>query len=117
MTGSGTISQTQAEAEIEQTFDAIIENSPNSISAKYVCLKLGRKHFDSGQWADAARYFELFRRNFGDESGVADVVYDLGKAYEQLGQVSLAVAVYEQFLSTQPSAKIQEELEKLQSKL
>jgi hypothetical protein len=70
LTGLAAISQSQAEAEIEQTFDAIIENSPNSISCKYACLKLGRKHFDSGQWADAARYFELFRRHFGDEPGV-----------------------------------------------
>jgi regulator of sirC expression with transglutaminase-like and TPR domain len=55
----------------------------------------------------------MFRLHFGDDPALADVVYDLGKAYEQLGQVSLAVAVYEQFLSKQPSAKIQEELEKL----
>jgi outer membrane protein assembly factor BamD (BamD/ComL family) len=87
------------------------------LNYQFTTLKLERKHFDSGQWADAARYFELFRRNFSDEPGAADVVYDLGKAYEQLGQVNLAVAVYEQFLSKQPSAKIQEELEKLQSKL
>ena len=110
---SAVITQAQAEELIEQTFDAIIENSPASISAKYACLKLGRMNFDTGQWADAALYFELLWLSFPDEPGMADIVYDLGTAYQQMGKINLAIAVYEQFLSTHNSPIIQQELERL----
>jgi len=114
---TGLIAQTLAETLIEQSFDAIIENSPKSISAKYACQKLGRKNFDTSQWADAALYFELLWLNFPDEPGTADIVYDLGKVYEQMGKISLAVAVYEQFLEAHNSVRIQQELDRLRAML
>lgn len=59
--------------------------------------------------------FELLWVNFPDEPGTADIVYDLGKVYEQMGKISLAVAVYEQFLEAHNSARIQQELERLRA--
>jgi len=114
---SAVITQAQAEELIEQTFDAIIVNSPASISAKYACQKLAQWYFDTSQWGDAALYLELLWLNFPDEPGMANIVYDLGKLYERMGKISLAVAVYEQFLNTHTSARIQQELERLRAML
>jgi len=60
----------------------------------YAYLKLARLHSDTEQWADAAAHFKLFLQEDPDDSRVRGVLCDLGKAYEKMGELELAVEVY-----------------------
>ena len=112
---AGAIGETEANTQIEQIYNDIIENSPKSTSAKYACLKLGRKYFDSQRWADAAFYFQLVWQDFPDDSSLARVVYDLGRAYEQMG-AAIAMETYEEFLKDHPTdVRIKARLEELKA--
>jgi len=113
---AGAIGETEANTQIEQIYNDIIENSPKSTSAKYACLKLGRKYFDSQRWADAAFYFQLVWQDFPDDPRLGQVVYDLGRAYEQMGETAIAMETYEEFLKDHPTdVRIKAKLEELKA--
>jgi len=105
----------EANMQLHRVFDEIIKSSPGSESARHACLKLGRKNFESGQWIDAARYFELFRENSSPDDGALwKVIYDLGMAYEEMGERDIAIEIYEVFLKTHPQyCRIKARLEEL----
>jgi TolA-binding protein len=113
---AGAIGETEADTRIEQNYNEIIENSPTSVSAKYACMKLGRKYFDSRRWADAALYFELLWQNFPDYPHLVCIVYRLGRAYEQMGETAMAMETCEEFLKDHPTdVRIKALLEELKA--
>ena len=95
---SGSLPESEANPKIEQTYEAVIKKYPDSKSAPYAALKLGRLNFEKSQWVDAAMYFELFLEKAPEDQRRGGVLYDLGRAYEEMGELDVAVQVYSIFI-------------------
>jgi len=119
---SGGLPESEANPKIEHAYKSVIENYPDSDSAPGAALNLGRMYFKSAQWADAAHYFELFVQIDNGRSPnhvLINALYDLGKTYEQMGNLDMAVEMYRVVIESaapdDPRIKtVQSELEKLQ---
>jgi tetratricopeptide (TPR) repeat protein len=102
---------------MEQAFKAVIENYPDCPSDGHACLKLAGIYFSRNNPAKAAYYLELFLEKNYDDPRVPKVLYDLGGAYEQMGQLDLAVETYTKFIEEDPNNRLVEtvkaKLEKL----
>ncbi len=95
---SGNISASEANPKIEQAYKSVVEKYPDSKSAPYVALKLGRRSLGRAQWSEAAIYFEFFRQKYPEQRG--QVLLDLGLAYEKMGELDVALQVYAEFIET-----------------
>jgi tetratricopeptide (TPR) repeat protein len=95
---SGGIPESEANPKIEQAYKAVVEKYPDSNSSPHAALKLGQLNFNRGQWADAAKYFEIFLEKAPEDQRQVDVLYDLGRAYEKMGELSLAAEMYRIFI-------------------
>ena len=98
---SGSLPPSEADAKIQQAYQAVIEKYPDSNDAPYAALKLGQMSFRASKWPDAAYYFELFlQKNRGQTPNLVYVntLYDLGRAYEQMGELDAAVQTYRSFI-------------------
>jgi len=93
---TGAISQSEANPKIEQAYQAVIENYPDSEPAGHVALKLGWMYFQQEQWEQAIRYFEFFLDRFPDQLGT--VIWPLGQSYEKTGQTETAIDYYQAFI-------------------
>lgn len=94
-------SESQLDAKIEQAYKAVIEKYPDSESAPYAALRLGKLYFNKNLWADAAYYFELFvGMNNGQTPNhvFTSALYDLARSYEKMGNHDMAVAMYRIFI-------------------
>ena len=102
---------------IEQAYQTFVEKYPDRGLAKAATLKLGRLNFQRGRWADAVWYFELFRQKSPDDPRLLAVLYDLGRAYEEMGQLSQAAQVYSEFIEmADPNdARIESIISKIES--
>jgi len=100
---SGSLPPSEADAKIEQAYQAVIEKYPDSNDAPYAALKLGQMSFRSGKWPDAAYYFELFlQKNKGQTPNLMfmNTLYELGQAYERMGELDAALQTYRSFIKT-----------------
>jgi len=99
----GGITESEANSKVEEAYRAVVEKYPDSNSAPVAALKLGQINLARRQWPDVAYYLELF---VNKEDGRAPhflftgAMYDLGQAYEQLGEVDGAIEVYGVFMQT-----------------
>jgi tetratricopeptide (TPR) repeat protein len=58
-------------------------------------------YFRSAQWADAAHYFEVFVQIDNGRAPnhvLINALYDLGKTYELMGNLDVAVEMYHVFI-------------------
>jgi len=67
---------------------------------RHAYLRLGDLNFQKGKWAKAAEYFELFLEKYPEDIRFGQVLYDLGRAYEMMGELELAAEVYSVFIET-----------------
>jgi len=116
---SGGIPESEVNPKIEQAYKAVVEKYPDSNSSPHAALKLGQLDFNRGQWADAAKYFEIFLEKAPEDQRRVDVLYDLGRAYEKMGELSLAAEMYRIFIemaapNDQRIKTVKEVLEKLE---
>jgi len=95
---SGALPESEANQLIEQAYQAVIEKYPDCSLAGHACLKLAWPNFKKGRWAEAATYFELFVQKRPDDPRSSRVLYDLGQAYEKMGELDRAVEIYRIFL-------------------
>jgi TolA-binding protein len=104
---AGSLPPSEADAKIQQAYQAVIEKYPDSNDAPYAALKLGQMSFRTGKWSDAAYYFELFlQKNKGQTPNLVfiNTLYDLGRDYEQMGELDAAVQTYRSFIeAAEPS--------------
>jgi len=68
---------------------------------------------------DAAAYFELFLQNYPEDKRQSQVLYGLGRTYEEMGEPEAAVFYYGEFIrmadSNDPRIKsVKARLEKLE---
>lgn len=99
---SGKLPESEADAEIEAAYKAVLEKYPECESAEYACLKLGISNFKKEQWVEAAMYFELFLQKSYESPPPSWVLYDLGRAYEETGELDLAAQAYNVFIAAYP---------------
>jgi TolA-binding protein len=93
----GVIPASEAQPLIEQAYKAVIEKYPACSLVGHACLKLAEPSFRKGQWSEAAYYFEIFLREEPDDPRWLGVLYDLGTAYEKMGELGLAEETYRTF--------------------
>ena len=96
---SGSLPPSQANPKIEVAYRQVVERYPNSASVNHALLELGRLHFATGKWANAAYYLSLFLEKQHANQAECRLLYPLlGKAYENSGQLDKAQQVYRQFI-------------------
>ena len=115
---SGLIPESEAILKIEQVYKAVIEKYPDTTAVRDASKKLGWLNFKRGQWVEAVDYFELSFEKSEENRKPVHILYPLGRAYEELGQLDKAAEVYNEFLSSVPSIdsgieKVKARLEKL----
>jgi TolA-binding protein len=104
---------------MEAAYQAVIEKYPDCPSIGHACLKLAELYFSENDPADAAYYLELFleKRPLGHPQ-VPKTLYDLGRAYEQMGEMEMAVEAYCEFIEADPNnplvKTVKAKLEKLE---
>ena len=97
---SGALPEPEANEQIEQAYQAIVENYPDCKWFGYACEELGWLSFRKRQWDQAAQYFELYLSKYPDSEQTVHILYFLGRAYEEMGQLDLAIQVYNKFIAT-----------------
>ncbi|MBN1804987.1 MAG: tetratricopeptide repeat protein, partial [Sedimentisphaerales bacterium] len=116
----GDLPESEANPIIEQAYQAVIERYPDNKYAAYATLRLGLFNFDKGHWAKAATYFELYLQKFPQDLG--NIVLFLGKAYEKMDELNLAIETYRAFTEmAEPNDRriegIKSKIKKLEDKL
>jgi tetratricopeptide (TPR) repeat protein len=92
------LTESEANPLIERAYKAVIEKYPACSLVGHSCLKLAKPSFQKGQWSDAAMYFEIFLEKSPDDPRLSYVLYDLGRAYEKMGELDMAAEVYRTFI-------------------
>jgi len=95
---SGQLQESEAEAKIEQAYEAVIEKYPNCSLVDNACLRLAGLNFKNERWATAAEYFELYLEAYSDDRRQQNILLNLGFAYEKMGELATAAEVYGQFI-------------------
>lgn len=99
----GRISQPQADAEIEQVYKDLLQKYPDHRANTEVLLKLGWLNFRQGEFQEAISFFEKGLAKFPQDGKPTDVLYALGRMYENIGQSGKAIETYEQLQKTLPA--------------
>jgi len=98
LTQAGRIPESGANPIIEQAYQAVVEKYPDCSKFKYASLRLAELNFEREQWTEAAMYYELFLTKFPDSNRPSSILYPLGQAYDNMGEVDEAIRVYNEFL-------------------
>ena len=115
---AGTLHGSEADLKIEQAYKNVVGNYPDSASAIDACLNLGWLNFTKGLWPESVHYWELSREKLGVSSKdykALNILYPLGRAYEELGRFDLSVEAYSEFINLAPS--IDPRVEKVKARL
>jgi len=112
---SGDLNESEANALIEQAYRRVLESYPECGLAGKAWEKLGWLNFEKGQWAKAAGCFELSLEKSPEDRKPVHILYALGRAYEEIGQLDKAAQVYNEFINTVPS--IDSRVEKVRARL
>ncbi len=95
---AGLIPEPEADIIIEQAYQTVVNKYPDCDKFEYALLKLAELNFEKGQWSKAAVYYELFLTTFPDVERPGRILYPLGQAYDNMGEVGEALRVYNEFL-------------------
>lgn len=98
LANSGITSRLEANSQIEQALIAVLKKDTEVDRRSIVraSLELGRLYSSTGNYADAARYFEQAWEDC-ESKQLPKIVYEIGKNYEKMGKIDLAADVYEEF--------------------
>jgi len=96
----GILPESEANSLIEKSYKAVIEKYPDSSFFPDSAMIVGRHNLRMGQWAEAAKYFEMLLEKAPESPLLSDVLYDLGLAYEQINEPDMAMEIYRTFIET-----------------
>jgi TolA-binding protein len=100
LVSSGQILEEQANPLIEQSYRDIINKYPYSSLSTDALFKLGWINFNKGQWNETVSYFERGLNAISDANSYPiDVMYALGRIYDQTGNNQKAIDIYQRILS------------------
>ncbi len=114
---SGALPEPEATAKMELAYQTLIEKYPDCSLVGHACLKLANLDSSRNNLAEAASYLELFLETSPDDPRVSYVLYNLGKTYEQMGQLSLAAETYGKFIKADPNNPLAETIKAKLDKL
>jgi len=97
---AGLVNKKEADNEIEQAYKELAEKYPDRQGSTEITLSLGWSCFRQGKWEDGIKYFEKALAQFPQNNKPPNILYALGKMYEQKGENSKAVAVYKQLVAS-----------------
>jgi TolA-binding protein len=97
---SGRLSADEANWKIEQAYSAVAAKYPDCAPARRAFLELGWFTFRRGEWAKSAENFERALERYPQGHRPGHILYPLGRAYEETGQLDKAAKVYREFLSS-----------------
>jgi len=100
---SGDLDESEAAEKKERAYRAVAENYPDSVPAGRAFLELGWLNFKRGNWLGAAEHFERALARFPQDQRPRHILYPLGRAYEEMGELDKAARVYGEFLETVPA--------------
>lgn len=114
---SAALPEPNATAQMELAYQKIIENYPACPVFGHACLGLANINFSRNRPVEAAFYLEMFLEKDFDDYQAPKALYDLGRAYEQMGELDAAAETYSQFIQADPNNPLVEtakaKLEKL----
>ncbi|MBN2019699.1 MAG: tetratricopeptide repeat protein [Sedimentisphaerales bacterium] len=99
------VSKEVAEPLMEQAYQSVIEKYPKSCLAGHCQIKLGEFYLDMGRFDDAIEYFESFLDNadkWENHVRLPYVLYRLGSAYQEAGDLESAKVTFEMLLEKVP---------------
>jgi tetratricopeptide (TPR) repeat protein len=115
---SGSLPEAEANAKMEQAYQILIEKHPDCSLVGHACLKLANIYSSTKNHVDAASYMELFLETSPDDPRVPNVLHDLARTYEQMGELDAAVETYGRLIKVAPNNSLlimtAEKLEKLE---
>ena len=91
---SGSLPESEANPKIDEAYVAVIERYPESSVAAHAHLKLADMKSQASQWDEAATYFESFLEKYPQDKRYTRVLYDLARAYEEMGELERAAEIY-----------------------
>jgi len=97
---SGKLSADEAGRKIEQAYTVVASKYPDCAPARRAFLELGWFTFRRGEWAKAAENFERALERYPQGERPRHILYPLGRAYEETGQLDKAAKVYGEFLNS-----------------
>jgi len=97
MKNKGILTSSEAEPKIKQAYEAVVENYPDCRLVHDAYLTLGRMNLKKGLWNEAAAYLEMYLNKKPNSSQTPNVLYNLGRAYEKMGNLSTAGEMYRAF--------------------
>jgi tetratricopeptide (TPR) repeat protein len=100
---AGTLAESEANELIKQAYEAVVQKYPDCPFAADAWGKLGWLNFEKGRWTEAAACFELSLEKSPEDRKPVHILYALGRAYEEIGQLDKAIQVYEDFINSVPS--------------
>jgi len=114
---SGAIADGQADPLIMASYERLAQEFASCPLAKDACRELGYLYADKGQWSQAARYLEAYMKQVSEDRCPADVFYHLTRAYDGMGNGSLAIKSCNMFLrSTLPNDSRRREVKAILAK-
>jgi TolA-binding protein len=94
-----------------EAYRAVIEKYPECPFVERASLELAELAFKRSELAKAAEYLELYlERSWEDDPRIPKALYDLGRAYEQMGEMGLAAEVYRIFIEADPNNPLAESI-------
>ena len=108
---SGIMPESAANPKMEEAYAVVIEKYPDSRNFKYALSKLAELNFNKGQWTKAAYYFEVLLQKYPENQRPSSIVYKLGRAYEEMGELDRATELYREFMKmAYPSDPLMEDV-------
>jgi TolA-binding protein len=114
---SGAIADGQADPLIIAAYERLAQEFGSCPLAKDACKELGFLNADKGQWPQTARHLEAYLKYVSEDRCPADVFYNLTRAYDGMGNGSLAIKNCNMFLkSTLPNDSRRKEIKEILAK-
>jgi TolA-binding protein len=117
MKNSAALPEPEAIAQMELAYQKIIENYPASPLFGHACLALANLDFSRNKPAEAASHLEMFLEKDFDDYRAPKALYDLGRAYELMGELDAAAETYSQFIQADPNNPLAETVKARREKL
>jgi tetratricopeptide (TPR) repeat protein len=97
---SGGISESQADPLIIAAYEHLVREFGDCPLAKDTWRQLGHLHAGNNNWPQTARCLQAYLKIVPEERCPTEVFYDLGRAYDEIGDVNSAKRTYSTFIKS-----------------
>lgn len=108
MKTKGLVEADTANTQIEEAYKVIVEEYPDYLYRTNICKKLGKFYLSHKRWQDAINHYNSLKSE--GEIPLGEVLYYLGRCYEEVGDKANAITTYTEFLKTNAKKNYREEV-------